>query len=122
MKTHTVIGAQMLEDIPQLRQTGVFGYAVDIARHHHERWDGRGYPDGIGGSDLSVWSQVTALADVYDALRSKRVYKGALGREETVEMIMGGACGTFSPQLLSAFVGVEPLMSTMYEPAEGGAQ
>ena len=122
MKTHTVIGAQMLEGIPQLRQSGTYGYAVDIARHHHERWDGRGYPDGIGGSDLSVWSQVTALADVYDALRSKRVYKGALGRRETAEMITGGACGTFNPQLLSAFAEVEPLMSTMYEPAEGGTQ
>ena len=122
MKTHTTIGAQMLEDIPQLHQSGTYGYAVDIARHHHERWDGRGYPDGLGGSELSVWSQVVALADVYDALRSKRVYKGALGREETVEMITGGACGTFSPALLTAFAEVEPLLSTMYPTTDGGAR
>lgn len=114
MKTHTVIGAQMLEDIPQLRQTGAFSYAVDIARHHHERWDGRGYPDGIGGEDLTVWSQVVALADVYDALRSPRVYKPALGSEKAVEMITGGACGTFGPRMLAAFTEVEPLMRRMY--------
>ena len=114
MKTHTTIGAEMLEGIPQLHQSGSFPYAVDIARHHHERWDGRGYPDGLGGDELSVWAQVVGLADVYDALRSKRVYKGAFGRDKTIEMIEGGACGAFSPQLLRAFRQAEPLMNTMY--------
>ena len=114
MKTHAAIGAEMLEGIPQLHQSGSFPYAVDIARHHHERWDGRGYPDGLGGDELSVWAQVVGLADVYDALRSKRVYKGAFGRDKTIEMIEGGACGTFSPQLLRAFRQAEPLMNTMY--------
>ena len=122
MKTHTVVGAQMLEGIPQLHQSGAYPYAVDIARHHHERWDGRGYPDGLGGSDLTTWSQVVALADVYDALRSKRVYKGAFGREKAVGMICGGECGTFNPQLLTAFREVEPLMSTMYETREEGSR
>ena len=122
MKTHTTQGADLLARIPQMRSLGAYRYAVDIARHHHERWDGRGYPDGLGGSDLTTWSQVVALADVYDALRSKRVYKGAFGREKAVGMICGGECGTFNPQLLTAFREVEPLMSTMYETGEEGSR
>lgn len=118
MKTHTTVGAQMLEGIPQLHQSGAFPYAVDIARHHHERWDGGGYPDGLAGDELSVWSQVVALADIYDALRSRRVYKDAYGRERTAEMVRGGACGAFGPQLLAAFDEAEPLLSAMYEPRE----
>ena len=70
IKSHTVVGADMMERIPQFRQLDAYDFAVDIARHHHERWDGRGYPDGLVGDEISIWSQVVALADVYDALRS----------------------------------------------------
>lgn len=75
MKTHTVQGAALLENIPQMQESGAYLYACDIARHHHERWDGRGYPDGLKGDEISIWSQVVSLADVYDALTSKRVYR-----------------------------------------------
>lgn len=75
MKTHTVQGAALLEKIPQMQESGAYLYACDIARHHHERWDGRGYPDGLKGDEISIWSQVVSLADVYDALTSKRVYR-----------------------------------------------
>ncbi len=114
MKTHTVVGAEMLGKIPQMRGSEAYRYAVDIARHHHERWDGRGYPDGLGGSDLSIWSQVVGIADVYDALRSKRVYKDAYGRARALEMIEGGACGTFNPRLLATFRAIEPRLNAMY--------
>lgn len=114
MRTHTTVGAELLEAIPQMRHHRVFRYAVDIARHHHERWDGSGYPDGLGGSDLTVWSQATALADVYDALRSPRAYKPAYDRARTRAMITGGACGVFNPALLRAFELVEPALDALY--------
>ncbi len=114
MKTHTVQGCTLLEKIPQLRSLPAFEYAYDIARHHHERWDGRGYPDGLKGSEISVWSQIVSLADVYDALVSKRVYKDAFGFDEAVQMILDGKCGAFSPELLDCFLSVELQIRRMY--------
>ena len=114
MKTHTTQGALLLERIPQLRETGLYSYAADIARHHHERWDGRGYPDGLRGDEITIWAQVVSLADVYDALISKRVYKAAFTRETALEMIRDGACGVFSPRLLEHFFAVEDKLFTLY--------
>lgn len=115
MKTHTVQGAELLERIPQMRGIGAYRYAIDIARHHHERWDGRGYPDGLAGDQISIWAQVVSLADVYDALTSKRVYKAAFTREESLRMIRDGECGAFNPELLDCFFEVEPQICAMYE-------
>lgn len=115
MKSHTVIGAEMLENIPQMHKNRTFDFAGDIARHHHERWDGRGYPDGLIGDEQTRWAQVVSIADVYDALRCKRVYKSAIPREEACRMIDEGACGTFGPRLLDAFHQIEPQLSTFYE-------
>ena len=118
MKTHTVQGAALLSQIPQLRRHRAYRYAVDIARHHHERWDGRGYPDGLEGEEISLWAQVVSLADVYDALSCKRVYKDAFPREQALKMICGGACGAFNPELLRCFLDVEPELSRMYGEGE----
>ena len=115
MKTHTVQGAELLARIPQMRGTGAYRYAIDIARHHHERWDGRGYPDGLTGDQISIWAQVVSLADVYDALTNKRVYKAAFTREESLRMIRDGECGTFNPELLACFFEVEPQICALYE-------
>ena len=115
MKTHTTRGAELLEQIPQLRGNEAYRYAYDIARHHHERWDGRGYPDGLKGDEITIWSQVVALADVYDALSCKRVYKNAFPREQVLEMICGGQCGVFNPRLLECFLKVEPRLAALYE-------
>ena len=115
MKTHTVQGERMLERIPQLREHGAYHYACDIARHHHERWDGRGYPDGLKGEEISPWAQIVSLADVYDALVSKRVYKAAFAREEALKMIREGKCGTFNPALLEQFFQVEGELWKFYE-------
>ena len=104
----------MLERIPQMRELGAYRYACDIARHHHERWDGRGYPDGLKGDEISIWSQVVSLADVYDALTSKRVYKDAFSCEEALRMIRDGECGAFNPKLLEAFFAVEPALRELY--------
>ena len=103
MKTHTVKGCQLLEQIPQYRTNPLYLYAYDICRHHHERWDGRGYPDGLKGEDIPIWSQVVALADVYDALTNQRCYKPAFSHQEAMAMILGGQCGAFNPSLLDAF-------------------
>lgn len=114
MKTHTTVGAALLEGIPQLQRHHSYRYAVDIARHHHERWDGCGYPDGIKGDEISVWAQVVALADVYDALSRKRVYKDAFPREQVLDMIRSGQSGAFQPDLLRCFFAVEKELSKMY--------
>lgn len=107
MKSHTVKGVAILESIPQLQDSGMYGYACDISRHHHERHDGRGYPDGLAGDDISPWAQVVSLADVYDALSCKRVYKPPIPREEALEMIRTDQCGVFNPHLLDRFLSVE---------------
>ncbi len=102
MKTHTVTGARMLEETPnpQGGNDSFLRVAHDICRWHHERYDGRGYPDGLKGEEIPISAQVVALADVYDALTATRVYKPAYPPEKAMEMILGGECGTFNPLLL----------------------
>lgn len=118
MKQHTVQGAKMLDNIPQLHENGAYEYAKDIALHHHERWDGRGYPEGLKGDEISVWAQIVSLADVYDALSCKRVYKDAFPREKVLEMIREGQCGIFNPRLLECFFEAEPELNKLYKKGE----
>jgi putative two-component system response regulator len=106
MKLHTVKGCEILSKIPNLMDEDVYNYSYDICRHHHERFDGRGYPDGLAGDDISIWAQVVAVADVYDALTSERVYKPPFSHAEAVRMIFDGECGAFNPKLLEAFKSV----------------
>ena len=115
IKAHTVQGEKLLSSIPQFQTHPSYRYACDIARHHHERWDGRGYPDGLSGEEISVWAQVVSLADVYDALSCKRVYKDPIPREQVLEMIRGGTCGVFSPRLLDCFFSAEEELARLYE-------
>ncbi|MCM1144982.1 MAG: response regulator [Blautia sp.] len=115
MKSHTTKGVAILESIPQLRESEIYDYACDIARHHHERWDGRGYPDRLKENEISPWSQVVALADVYDALNCRRVYKPPIPRKKALEMIRTGQCGIFNPQLLDSFFLIEDKIYKLYE-------
>ncbi len=103
MKSHTVKGYEILNKIPNIMDKDIYRYSHDICRHHHERWDGRGYPDKLKGDEISIWSQVVAVADVYDALISPRVYKKAFEHEKAVQMIFNGECGEFNPKILKAF-------------------
>jgi putative two-component system response regulator len=103
MKTHTTEGCAILESINFTGNIAYYKYCYEICRHHHERWDGRGYPDGLKGDEIPLWAQVVSLADVYDALTSDRVYKPALSHDVAVKMIMDGECGVFNPELLSSF-------------------
>ncbi len=118
MKTHTLQGGRLLERIPQMRAHEAFRYAYDIALHHHERWDGRGYPHGLKGDQISLPAQIVSLADVYDALVSKRVYKDAYSFEKALEIIREGGCGTFNPRLLEHFFAVEKQLRHLYKDAE----
>lgn len=103
MKSHTTEGCKLLESIPGLRQSPVFSTLYDICRHHHERWDGGGYPDGLSGSQITPYVQVIGLADVYDALRTARPYKLPLSHREAISLICSGACGAFYPAMLDCF-------------------
>lgn len=115
MKTHTTKGVTILESIPQLRDSGIYSYARDIARHHHERWDGGGYPDGLAGEEITPWAQVVSVADVYDALSCKRIYKASYSRQTVLDMIRSGECGAFNPDLLKSFFSIEEQLSRMYQ-------
>ena len=109
MKIHTVKGCDILAEMPtDIMDHEVYRYSYDICRHHHERWDGRGYPDGLVGDEVSIWAQVVALADVFDALTSARVYKPAYSNEKAIEMINNGECGLFNPKVLKAFNEIAP--------------
>ncbi len=100
MKTHSMVGAQMLGGLAVHQGEPLVKIAYEICRWHHERWDGRGYPDGLRGTEIPIAAQVVAMADVYDALTSERVYKAAFSHEQAIQMITGGECGSFNPQLL----------------------
>ena len=90
MKTHSMAGAEMLENLPIHQDDPLVKVAYDICRWHHERWDGRGYPDGLRGDEIPIAAQIVALADVYDALTSKRCYKDSFSHKKAVEMILAG--------------------------------
>ena len=103
MKQHSQMGADMMKSVPD-QDEPLVKYAYEICRWHHERYDGRGYPDGLVGEEIPISAQVVALADVYDALTSPRVYKPAQPHEKALSMILNGECGTFQPLLLECLV------------------
>ena len=103
MKTHTLSGSRMLENLSGAADQDYLRYAYHICRYHHERWDGRGYPEGLRGDQIPLCAQVVGLADAFDALTSDRAYKAAYPYEKAVNMILAGECGTFSPRLLECF-------------------
>lgn len=114
MKEHTVKGCEILQNIPNIIDQGIYNYSYDICRHHHERWDGGGYPDGLSGDDISIWAQVVSVADVYDALTSDRVYKKAFSHDTAVKMIYNNECGVFNPKVLKGFEAVMNKMAGKY--------
>ena len=110
MKTHTVVGANMLDHLGRYKNEALVKTAHDICRWHHERWDGRGYPDGLAGDDIPISAQIVSMADVYDALVSKRVYKAAYSPDTAVQMILHGDCGQFNPLLLECLVEIQDVL------------
>lgn len=115
MKSHSAVGSQMLNDLPFHRDEPLVKLAYKIARWHHERWDGRGYPDGLKGDDIPISAQVVSLADVYDALTSERCYKKAFSHETAIEMISKGECGCFNPLLIQCMMSAKEEMRLVKE-------
>ncbi len=112
MKGHTTIGAEMLEKLDIYRDEELVRIAYEICRGHHERYDGKGYPDGLKGDEIPISAQVVSLADVYDALTSVRVYKPAYSHEEAIRMILDGECGVFNPLLLDCLEDIAERLKT----------
>ncbi len=103
MKSHTTRGHEMLSTLEGIWDDEYKKIAHEICRSHHERYDGRGYPDGLKGEEIPISAQIVSVADVYDALVSERVYKNAFSKEEAFHMIINGECGVFSPKLMECF-------------------
>lgn len=104
MKRHTIIGAETLADALRHYPNATFlRMALQVARSHHERFDGRGYPDGLSGQDIPLAARILALADVYDALRSRRAYKPPMSHEQAAGIIREGRGTHFDPAIADAF-------------------
>lgn len=109
MKSHTLIGARTLENVHNKYPSNAFlAMGIDIARSHHEKWDGSGYPDGLAGELIPLSARIMAIADVYDALRSKRPYKESFSHAKSCEIIVEGAGSHFDPVVVEAFVALKP--------------
>lgn len=120
MKTHTTRGCEILAGLDQIQDQAYLQYAYNICRYHHERWDGRGYPDGLKENNIPICAQVVAIADCYDALTTDRVYKKAIPPSQAFNMILNGECGVFSPRLLECFKNVrDPFAQLSQEYADG---
>ncbi len=100
MKTHTTIGCGILESFKSSYSDEFYHYCYEICRYHHERWDGKGYPDHLVGDQIPISAQIVSIADVYEALVSDRVYKTAYSNATAYEMILNGECGQFSPDVI----------------------
>lgn len=110
MKQHTVVGSGLLQSIPYLTQ------AIPIIRHHHERWDGRGYPDGLVGEAIPLGARIVAVADSFDAMTSKRVYQKAITPEQAMEEIHRGSGALYDPTVVDAFLAVWPQILEQVKP------
>lgn len=105
MQTHTVIGAETLQNVAKRHGSAVpfLQMAIEIARHHHERYDGQGYPDRLRGNDIPLAARIVTICDTYDGLRTRRSYKPALSHSATLELMLESSPGQFDPLLLQAF-------------------
>ena len=112
MKEHTVIGEKMLKNLELYQDEPLVKTACEIVRWHHERYDGKGYPDGLKGDEIPISAQIVSIADVYDELVSERVYKKAFSHEKAMEMILNGEYGAFNPLLLECLVEIQDRIKT----------
>ncbi|WP_024333975.1 response regulator [Desulfotignum balticum] len=116
IKTHTVLGAETLESVRRnYPENGFINMGIEIARSHHERWDGKGYPDGLSGEKIPLSARIMAVADVYDALRSRRPYKQPFSHEKACAIIQKDAGTHFDPAVVAAFVSLESSFADLWE-------
>ena len=121
MKTHTLKGCQIVEEVGSLWEEPYRRAAYEICRYHHERSDGKGYPDHLVEAEIPISAQLVSIADVYDALVNERCYKKAIPKDKAFEMIVGGECGAFSEKLLDCFRAVRPLLEAASDQSEASA-
>jgi putative two-component system response regulator len=116
VKTHTILGAGTLESVQKRYPENEFiNMGIQIARSHHERWDGKGYPDGLSGEKIPLSARIMAVADVYDALRSRRPYKQPFSHEKACDIIQQDAGTHFDPAVVAAFVSLESEFADLWE-------
>ena len=113
LRSHTIRGSELLDDFTGVWSEEYIKIGKEICRSHHERYDGKGYPDGLVGDKIPISAQLVSIVDVYDAMTNERFYKGALAIERVFYMITNGECGVFSPKLLEAFRKVKPKFEEM---------
>lgn len=116
MQAHTIIGAETMAEVARQHNFALvfLQMSIDIARSHHERYDGGGYPDKLAGADIPLAARIVAICDVYDAMRSRRVYKPALSHLATLELIVDHSPGHFDPVLLQAFQRCAPRFDEIF--------
>lgn len=116
MKTHAAVGAETLRVVSEKYPGNYFiKMGIAIARHHHERWDGKGYPDGLSGNNIPLSARIMSVADVYEAVRSKRCYKPSLPHSETREIIIKGGGTQFDPAIARAFEDTNEEINAIYQ-------
>ena len=113
MKTHSELGADMIQEMHFPKDNSLVRTSWEICRWHHERWDGKGYPDGLKGEEIPISAQVVSIVDVYDALTSERCYKKAFDHDTAIQMILDGQCGQFNPILLNCLKELSIQLSKM---------
>ncbi len=114
LRRHTIDGEKIIDRLTMPGQEELHACFKDVARHHHERWDGHGYPDGTVGDEIPFGTQAVGIADVYDALVSPRSYKEGLPADKAIEMIYAGEAGQFNPKLLECFKVCVPKIKQLY--------
>lgn len=116
MQAHTTAGAEMLQEIARTHPSALafLRMAIDITRHHHERFDGEGYPDRLAGEDIPLAARIVGICDVYDALRSRRTYKPALSHTAAFQIMTEASPGQFDPALLQVFAACAPRFDQIF--------
>ena len=115
METHSELGAAIIKDMDFPQDHPLVHTSWEICRWHHERWDGKGYPDGLKGEEIPICAQVVSIVDVYDALTSERCYKKAFDHDTAIQMILDGQCGQFNPILLMCLKELSLQLSKMID-------
>lgn len=113
IKSHTISGCEILDNIKDAWSEEYGRISAEICRHHHERFDGNGYPDGLAGSQIPISAHIVGVADVYDALINERIYKDAIPKDHAFQMIVTGECGAFSPKLMECFRNVRTALEAV---------
>ena len=115
MKKHTLIGASILKNLDMYQKEPLLKTAYQICRWHHERYDGKGYPDGLKGEEIPIAAQIVSLADTYNALVNDRPYRKAYSHETALKMILDGERGSFNPILLECLKRIHTKIRQEYE-------